>query len=217
MTAVAQHNHLQPLTTPAEAALPCQSLPFVGPGAGEAAGIPTSTTLSLQPSPDSNRANNGAPGHRQGERKDTAIRAACGTDAASWTGKLPGRGTPACTPAALPDSFPLRPTNWHILICKSRFGAGGHRWRNRNLCDECQPSHLHKGPKRQAVGGMHLWERAASARKAQRLWPNAKASSDWLPGTLYQLAHNYTANSSSDDTCAQEGASLGDATQIILI
>lgn len=69
-----------------------------------------------------------------------------------------------------------------------------------SLCNDCQPSHLHRGPKRPAARGMHAWERAALASKAQRQWPNAKVTSDWLPGSPYQLVHSYPANSNSDDT-----------------
>lgn len=129
---MAQHNHLlQLFATPAEVGLPCQSsltcwsLPFACPRASEAAGTPTSTAPSLQPSSDSSRDNNGALSHRQGERKDRDTGPAHCMDVASWTGKPLGRGVPVHTPAALPDSSPLPSTNWHVLVCKGRFWAGG--------------------------------------------------------------------------------------------
>lgn len=81
----------------------------VCPQAGKAAGSPTNTAPSLQPSSDSSRANKGALGHRQKERTDTG--AMHSANAASWTGKPLGRRAPACATATLPDSSPLSSTN----------------------------------------------------------------------------------------------------------
>lgn len=81
-------------------------------------------------------------------------------------GKLPGREAPARAPATLIGSSPFPATNWHIFICKGKSWAGAHMEEWESLCDDGQPSHLHRGPKRPAIRGMHACERAVLASKA---------------------------------------------------
>lgn len=131
VTTTAEHNHPQLSAPPAEApALPkLTGLWEVCPLPALAAGPPTSTVLSLQPSSNSSRANHRALSHGQGEWKDRDGSRA-GTDRAA--GREHGwaeEHQPAHAPAPC-QQLPLPPADWHISASKGMFwpvGTGGEK------------------------------------------------------------------------------------------
>lgn len=171
------------------------------PGAGEGEGTLTSTVLSHQPSAGSSRANNGALQHKARGEKEQRYGSCTWHQWARWMERhRVGKHQHMPQPPRQAAHHSLQKTGTSSSA-KTGLGQGAHTEEWEPLCDDCQPSHLHRGPKRPAIRGMHVWERAVLASKAQRQWPNSEVSSDWLPGRPYQLVHSYPANSNSGNTC----------------
>lgn len=180
MTTTAQHNHPQLSASPAEA----PALQGACPGAGQAAGTPTSTVLNLQPWSNSSRANNRALSHGQGEWKDRDGSRAGTEQAAGQEHCWAEENQPAHAPAPC-QQLPLPLADWHISAFKGMFWAVGTRGK-RAISVQWLLAKPLRGVKWPAVRAMCVWERAALASKAQRQWPIAKVSFYWLPGSLYQ-------------------------------